>query len=88
MSDVPEIDYERNPIFRRPFEVGRCVERRRQALNLLEIARPDRGLDNQSTIEFLTDDEVDGLISAVSTFLRERTAEALRDLDAAADPQP
>lgn len=88
MIEASEIDYEKNPIFRRPFELGRSAERRSNALNLLDIARPGRTRDNQELVEGLPEEKLDGLIAAVSTALRARTAEALTQLDETIDPQP
>lgn len=88
MIEALDIDYEKNPIFRRPFERGRSAERRSNALNLLDIARPGRIRDNQELVEGLPDEKIDGLIAAVSTALRARTAEALSQLDETIDPQP
>ncbi|WP_162559848.1 hypothetical protein [Methylobacterium radiodurans] len=82
MIEALDTDYEKNPVSQR------SVESRRQALNLIDIARLDRGAENRRTVEALFDEKVDDLIATVSTFLRERTAEARRNLEAAVNAQP
>ncbi|MEH3148283.1 MAG: hypothetical protein PGN34_23820 [Methylobacterium frigidaeris] len=88
MIETLNIDYERNPIFRRPFEMGERAERRRSALNLLNIARPDAGAENESAVATLPDEGIDRVVAAATHYLTQRTAEARQRLEDAIVPEP
>jgi len=72
MIEDSGIDYGSNPIYRLHFEAGRAAERRRSASDLLGIAYPDRPRENDLLVDVVPDEEIEGLIKAVSDILRGR----------------
>lgn len=81
MIEALNIDYERNPVFRRPFEMGERAERRRSALTLLNIARPSAKAENERITAALPDATIDALVAAASDYLAGPSEEARQRLD-------
>lgn len=92
MIDSIEIDYERNPIFRPSYEAGSMAgsmaERRRNAVTMLSIARPDLSEENERQVASLPDGKVDELIGVVTTLLKDRSTKASQELDEILGPKP
>lgn len=81
MIEAMDIDYERNPVFRKSYEVGRMAEKRDNALRMLRIIHPSKQAEHARLIGGLPDSKVQELVDVATALLTERNERDQSRLD-------
>lgn len=81
MIEAMDIDYERNPVFRKPYEVGRMAEKREHAIRMLGIIHPTMRAEHERLVGALPDSKIQELVDVATALLTERNERNQSRLD-------